>query len=88
MFIYADTCFPKSPYDILNFALDRTLDAFLNRYVFPQSSPIFSLLYYNYWTVMFLDFNVQTSNKQSSIPFNGQNLLVDDALCKLFYPQN
>ena len=40
MFINVDTCFPKSPYNIPNFALDRTLDAFLNLYVFPQSSPI------------------------------------------------
>ena len=84
MFINVDTCFPKSPYNILNFALDRTSDAFLNLYVFPQSSPIFALLYYSYWTVMFLDFNVQISKKQPNIPFNGQNLLVDDALCKLF----
>ena len=84
MFINVDTCFPKSPYNILNFALDRTLDAFLNLYVFPQSSPFFALLYYSYWTVMFLDFNVQISKKQPNIPFNGQNLLVDDALCKLF----
>lgn len=84
MFINVDTCFPKSPSNILNFALDRTLDAFLNLYVFPRSSPIFALLYYSYWTVMFFDFNVQTSKKQSNIPSNGQNLLVDDALCKLF----
>ena len=82
---------PKASYSVLIFTLDRTLDAFLNLYMFPHiishfCSPMLDLLDGDVLILNFFRLNVPVnrSNKKLDIPFKGQNLLVHDNPCNYF----